>query len=150
MDNKERLKQEIKSASDISFYAMQRIDLLVISVSGAGIYGCWDVVKFLKDKDVCYNACILQISASLFLATIIFNFIGQWCSYKCHTISEYISECKLNELEYNTPDHYKNEIIEKECVSKIYNKIVKITNSISLISLFIALILFSVFIFRWV
>lgn len=80
---------------------MQRIDLLIISVSGAGIYSCWDILKFLAEKKLTSDLTMLRISGFLFLFTIILNFIGQWSSFQANSKDEYSKRLEIDEIEKN-------------------------------------------------
>lgn len=148
MTDKETIKSEIKSAGDIAFYAMQRIDLLIISVSGAGIYGCWEILKFIKTEKITVDLTLIKMAGVLFLSTIIINLIGQWTSYKANSKEEFIGRLKLDEVNQNNIGGHKEPISEAECLKNIYTYIVNKTNTISLIALFAGLILMSVFISR--
>jgi hypothetical protein len=145
---KERLQSEIKSASDYSFYAMQRIDLLVISVAGAGIYACWDILKYIFEKLPKADITLLKFAGFLFLSTIILNFIAQWTSYKANSGDEFSKRMQLNEIERNQPDCHKDNIAKSDKITERYSTAVKITNAGSLIALFIGLVLFTTFIYH--
>ncbi len=118
MDNKDNAKQYL-------LYAMQRIDLLLISISGAGIYGGWEIFKYVKDRSPLQNFCLLEISQILFLVTIVLNFLAQWFSYNTHW----------------------NEIIGKEQIRDLYSKWVVRLNTVSTITFIGGLICISIFSF---
>lgn len=142
------LRAEIKTSHDIAFYAMQRIDLLIISVSGAGIYGCWDIIKFLNDEKLIpsANVCLLKISGFLFLLTIIVNFLGQWFSYKANIKDDYAKRTELQDIENDCVGHNKITIDTSRFFSDLYSKVVEYTNIFSLLFLISGLILLSSFI----
>src|ERR1035437_428464 len=66
------------------FYSVQRIDLLLISISGAGIFACWEIFKYMHEQKMAPCFCGLKISVTLFVTTIILNFISQFVSYQTH------------------------------------------------------------------
>lgn len=134
------------SAEANAFYAMQRIDLLIISVSGAGIYACWDVLKYVKSEKLC--ACLenLKVSGVLFLLAIIINFVGQWASYKANTKDEYINRLKIDELDEGVKDGHKSTIDDTKYWKEFYSDVVKVTNVISLLTLFTGLLILSFFV----
>lgn len=58
-------------------YGLHRLDLLIISISGAGIYACLETSKFLieQKKDL---IIAIEIPAFLFIIAIIANLISQF------------------------------------------------------------------------
>lgn len=68
-------------------YSIQRIDLLLISISGAGVYAGWDVFKYVHEHNIVVSFSLLKWSAGLFLVTIIINFFSQFTSF--HTNNNY-------------------------------------------------------------
>ncbi len=70
-----------KLAYQNMFYSIQRIDLLIISISGAGIYVCFEAIKYLRTNNLCSSVWI-KVAGALFLFAIIVNFISQLTSYK--------------------------------------------------------------------
>lgn len=74
--------QARKEKFDSSLYAMQRIDLLLISISGAGLYAIWDIFKFLKTPTAnTVDPLLITWSALLFVLTILVNFFAQLLSF---------------------------------------------------------------------
>jgi hypothetical protein len=125
-------------------YSMQRIDLLIISVSGAGIYICLQILQFIHEKALKVNTLSLKFTGCLFVASIIVNFIGQWCSYKANNYQYEITESKIYDIE-NKVDRSNNRSA-LVCYSSIYNKINNISNIISTSSMLVGLVLIIVFI----
>ncbi|MHA7843821.1 MAG: hypothetical protein ACX93I_10910 [Winogradskyella sp.] len=58
------------------FYSIQRIDLLIISISGAGIYVCLETLKYLNENCIQHNL-LVKVSGIFLLASIVLNFISQ-------------------------------------------------------------------------
>jgi len=80
--NNERLRERYKLCYDGWFYAVQRIDLLVISICGAGVYVVLETLKYVVDKTPVVqkyldNLWMIKLSGLLFLASIIVNFVSQ-------------------------------------------------------------------------
>jgi len=63
------------------FYSIQRIDLLIISISGAGIYLCLETLKFMFAQKMEVSIS-LKVSACFFVAAIAVNFFSQFFSYR--------------------------------------------------------------------
>ncbi|MES2381997.1 MAG: hypothetical protein V4538_13205 [Bacteroidota bacterium] len=59
------------------FYAIQRIDLLIISISGAGIYVVLETLKYSIEKTLS-NVWQIKGAGILFVAAIVINFLSQF------------------------------------------------------------------------
>jgi hypothetical protein len=78
-----RAKDRQKLSWEGMFYSIQRIDLLIVSICGAGIYVCLETIKYLSDK--CQDISLLvRISGGLFLFGIIINFLSQIFGYNAN------------------------------------------------------------------
>lgn len=89
MDYYKNRKQESSNGID---YSIERIDLLIVSISGAGIYVCLETLKYINDNNMTPSS-LVKIGGGLFLGAIILNFISQhfgrkanehdynWCEY---------------------------------------------------------------------
>ena len=106
-------------------YSVQRIDLLLISISGAGIYAGWELFKYIKLSNHAVNFNLLVASELLFLFAIITNFLGQWAAYKTHL----------------------NELVEKPDLRDFYNAFVYRFNNTSIFFMITGLFCLSIFIF---
>lgn len=73
------------------FYSAQRIDLLIISVSGAGLYASFEILKFFGQHKL-YSIYIDDISPPvtwagiLFVVAVILNFCSQWSAYNANAL----------------------------------------------------------------
>lgn len=115
------------------FYSIQRIDLLIIAISGGGIYVCLETIKFLSEKDLELN-CLIKISGFFFLASIITNILAQVFGQLSNEQDYLMCESKLDE---DPP-----ELINKyDSMSELYSKITKTLNHISIFILFTGLVL---------
>jgi len=88
MDTKElETKEYVKDLSNRNwdFYklASQRLDYLVVSVSGAGIYICLELMKYLNDNGICITNCI-KLSGLSFAVAIILNFCSQFFVFNAY------------------------------------------------------------------
>ncbi len=90
----ESTKERQKLAWEGLFYSNRRIDLLLVSISGGGIYACLETVKFLSEKDASVH-WLIWISASSFLFTIIVNFIGQFVGKKANHYDYLYCDAKI-------------------------------------------------------
>ncbi|NHN26369.1 hypothetical protein FIA58_011825 [Flavobacterium jejuense] len=88
------------------------MDLLIISISGAGIYSCSELGKYLIDKNIVISGW-LKLSAALLVISIISNFISQWLASRTHH-EDYCS--LLSQL-----DDEHDEKCSKEEIISFYN-----------------------------
>lgn len=92
----DRIKERQKLSWQGVFYGVQRIDLLIISISGAGIYVCLETLKYARDNSLDHSM-LIKISGFILLLSIGFNFVSQiygkksnyydylWCEEKLNT-----------------------------------------------------------------
>lgn len=77
------IKERQKLVWDSLFYSVQRMDLLIITISGAGLYAISEVIKFFLQQKL-QIPCLIKIAAVLFVISIITNFLSQYYSSKTH------------------------------------------------------------------
>lgn len=130
------------------FYSIQRIDLLIISISGAGIYVCLETLKFLTDSKIEVNV-IVKISSVFFLLAIIVNFLSQIFGYKANENDYLMCQTEI-ESDFNPNDTQKTEIEKFDKNSDCYSILTNWFNYVSMLLMFIGLIMlmtYFVFIF---
>ena len=146
---RESIKDRQKIVWDSLFYTNQRMDLLIITISGAGIYTCGEVSKYFIEKKLPISN-ELKIAASLFVLSIIVNFISQWFAGKTH----YFDYCSIvYQLDDEIDDSIPKEEIESHIIkrkeqidhfenkSDIFNKWTLRCNNSSILLMFSGLIL---------
>ncbi|KVV16364.1 hypothetical protein [Flavobacterium sp. TAB 87] len=116
-----------KQSWDGMFYSIQRIDLLIISICGAGIYVCLETIKHLSaNKDFCTCTCFIKISAGMFLVGIILNFLSQQYGYKANYESYLMYDCEVEVDEIKSLETITKEkkelLLKLDCDSKDYDK----------------------------
>ena len=121
------------------FYSLQRIDLLIISISGAGIYVCLETVKYLMDKDQDVDS-LIKFSGGFFILSIIVNFLSQWFGFKTNEQDYLMCEAEIKKKKKTVIDAYDKS-------SDFFNKWTNRMNAASMACLFIGLILISIFFF---
>jgi hypothetical protein len=122
----EDLRKHSETALNYSFYSMQRIDLLIISVSGAGIYLCLEILKYIHDNKLSGHSCYFKFIGLLFMLSIILNFISQWGSYYANIYDSKSTKQVIYDAENDTDS---KEIIAKyDLYAESYNSFTKITN----------------------
>lgn len=129
-----------KRVWDALFYSHQRMDILIISISGAGIYTSLEAIKYLNDKQIPINGC-LKYGAIAFLLAIISNFIAQklsshvsMCDYQIYDIDVVCDEEGIDKTQY------KKLIKKLNKKSKKTEKENKAFNRISIVLMFVGLL----------
>jgi len=109
----DRIKERQKLSWQGVFYSIQRIDLLIISISGAGIYVCLETMKYIRENSLS-DSNLIKVSGLLLLISIILNFVSQlygrksnyydylWCDEKLDLDGEPTAEQTANIEKYDT------------------------------------------------
>lgn len=118
------------------FYSEQRIDLLIIAMSGAGIYVCLETIKYLSSNGKNIEI-LLKLPGCFLLGAVICNFIAQLLSRIANKHDYLMCLCVDDQNDCDAKIHDKK--------SEIYSKAVSITNLISMISMFIGLTLLLIY-----
>lgn len=153
---RESIKDRQKLVWDSLFYTNQRMDLLIITISGAGIYACGEISKYFLEKKQPISDDI-KLIAFLFVLSIIVNFISQWFASKTHafdycSIILQLENYKLKDFpsakDYEKKiKETKENIDEYESKSEKFNKYTISSNNISILLMIAALIYFMFFLF---
>jgi len=102
-----------KQSWDGMFYSIQRIDLLIISICGAGVYVCLETIKYLAStKTECKCLYLIKFSALFFLIGIILNLISQQFGYKANQHSYLMYDCEV-EIDEIKAKNDQQELVEK-------------------------------------
>lgn len=141
----ENLKEGRKNAYTGWFYAIQRIDLLIISISGAGVYVTLESLKYTFEKDI-QNVYLLKIAGVLFVLAIITNFFSQYFGKEANEYHIRMCSAKLKADEPPT-DMQETEIKNLDRRSEMWDNLTNWSNYLSAILMAIALIAEIVFFF---
>jgi len=128
----ERIKERQKRSWQGMFYTVQRLDLLIISISGAGIYICLEALKFLKEQKLPEHN-LIKVAGFVLLFAIIFNFVSQILGYWANYYDYLYCDEKLEEI----PN--ESDLKKFETNSDCYNKWNKYFNLASAIIMFFGL-----------
>jgi hypothetical protein len=136
-------------------YSVQRIDILIISISGAGIYTCFEIMKYVASDAIMkpYLSRIntpFKVVGVLFVLSIISNFISQWCAYKGSSYALESTKSDIydweNKSDGEEQENKNNTTSTSEKTANIYNKITLKTNFISALLMIFGLLGLIVFI----
>ncbi|MBN2867817.1 MAG: hypothetical protein JXK08_04025 [Flavobacteriaceae bacterium] len=134
-----KIKERQKLSWEGMFYSIQRIDLLIITICGGGVYVCLETIKYLSDKQMEINI-LIKISGSLFILGIIINFLSQIFGYKANKQDYLMCQTqidagdKINKKEKSLIDYYDRS-------SESFSKLTDRFNYISMGLMFLALII---------
>jgi len=148
MDEIEEIKERRKLSYDGLIYSIRRIDLQVVSISGAGIYICLETIKYLKENNLESNLAI-KASGLLLLLAIIANLVSQIAG---RLSNKYDYLMCLTKIEVNNKPNKeeKKEIKKYDDLSEKYESGTNIlTNASVLLMLFgvVLIVIFFLFIF---
>lgn len=100
-DFRNKIEKHIEHLRLVKYYSIQRIDLLIISISGAGVYTCFEIMKYIDNNPVLKTAHGFNVpfkwSGLCFIFAIIVNFVSQWTAYQGSSIALDSSKLELEE-----------------------------------------------------
>ena len=117
---KEEAKERKILSNEGMFYSMQRIDLLIISISGAGIYVCLEAIKYLTDKKIDISF-LIKLSASFFLVAIFLNFLSQLSGFYSNKQDFLMCQAKIQEEEEKKIVSYDKKSDKYDTYTKYFN-----------------------------
>ncbi|MEQ9377924.1 MAG: hypothetical protein RIG68_22240 [Imperialibacter sp.] len=120
------------------FYAIQRIDLLIISICGAGIYVILETLKFSKTNPL-ESLTLIKGAGALFVLSIVVNFISQFTGKSANEMDMKMCQAKLDAGQKPNKKQAK-EITKCDDLADIYTKWTNALNLISMITMLVALI----------
>lgn len=119
-------------------YSVQRIDLLIIAISGAGIYIALESLKYCLEHHI---ACTAPIKSSglIFILSIIFNLSNQFAGKLAnkHDMFYWGDRLKKDESEANN----------ENTLADLYSNISNVLNWISVSFMVLGLIIFTTYFF---
>jgi len=120
-------------------YSAQRIDLLIITVSGAGVYVILETLKFSIANKM-ESLWMLKVSGILFVITIVINIISQRFG---HTTNIYDYKWCDSKLKAQTPPTEEELMVitAHDKKARIYNNYTNWSNTSCLATMFVALFL---------
>lgn len=145
--DKKRLSEKLNHRKQLTLdninYSLHRLDLLIISISGAGIYACLETAKFIveKGKTIMFE---IQFPTLLFVVAIVANLISQYTGYLSNKYDYCMCEKQIN-CKSEIDELSKREIKNFDSKSQIFDNITNWLNIISLALLILGLIFLMIF-----
>lgn len=122
-------------------YGLQRLDLLIISISSGGIYTCLEMIKFLVEHNFCsYTVGTFKYPSILFIIAIVANLISQYTGYKSNEFDYLMCDEHIYCNGKEKDEVSQSQIDKLDKKSENYNKITNFLNLSSLILLILGLI----------
>ena len=129
------------------WYAIGRIDLLIISISGAGIYSCFEIIKFMYSNKIESEFLMLKIAGALFVFSILLNFISQFASEYSNDKNAIYNNKKFNDLTSDDKQTEEKTYNTLECKMDLSDNVVKYSNRISSFTMLVGVALVTTFLF---
>lgn len=131
----------LKSTKENISYSQKRTDLLIISISGGGLYVLLETLREFKTGNVdIENINILIVSGVILLTGIVINFISQITSYHANRYEEEYINLELNKICEKKKKKKKLITIEQKEADKENRKFNKATNILNYISIILMLL----------
>ena len=134
-----------KTSEEREFYSIKRIDILIISISGACIYIMFEIFKFINspENEILANTLILKMVGCFASIAIMLNFFSQFTGYHANKKESEYSNERIDEIE-NSKNNSKamNEIDKKV---NLYNKLTDLFNKLSALAMIVSVILLVIF-----
>ena len=125
------------------WYAIGRIDLLIISISGGSIFFIFELIKYVKEQNSCPDYTLAKIAGLSFMLAIILNFVSQIFGMKANKSDA--KYCKgMMEIERKKTVS-EMEIGGHRSLASSYSKAVNACNIMSYITMAIGAILIMIF-----
>ena len=137
-NKKELAKERQKLSWEGMFYSSQRMDLLIVSLSSAGIYVCLETIKHLSNNEACISLW-LKFSGVFFLFSIMINFFSQIFGYKANEKDFLMCQVEI-ETDEKMSKKEKAELKKYDLSSIKFSKLTDMFNYISIALMFFGLI----------
>lgn len=151
-DNKEECNEWSKHLTETKenlLYSGRRMDLLIITICGAGIYIVFETLKAIKIDGLQVDLPllnILKLSGVFLLISIISNFLSQQSSYRANKYEEEYTRLRINSLKGEKIDLIRYEKVDQLSIN--YDRVTGFLNKTSVVLMIFGLLLLARFSFR--
>jgi len=143
----QRWQKNKERALTNKWYAIARIDLLIVSISGGGIYIIFELIKYFYQAHLTMSTTPIKYAALFFTFAIITNFVSQFFGSSANNLN-----AKFSNIEFK---HAIGEQEKDMCDLKILqdkidtaDKWVNIFNVMSVCAMFVGIIILVVYNFN--
>lgn len=140
----EQLKEKQKLSWEGMFYSAQRIDLLIVSISGASLYAILEATKYLAENDRDTDS-LLKVAGTFFVLSILINLYSQVMGHKANEKDFLMQEMKIRD--YEKPEEDKESIESYDKSAESYSRWTERMNHLSLCLLSAGLLCLLIFYF---
>ncbi|WP_405250352.1 hypothetical protein [Dokdonia sp. Asnod3-C12] len=134
----EMWNNHINNVNENINYSMRRMDLLIITLCGGGLFVLFESLKELKQSEnLIQFKSIIFLSGIFFLISIILNFLSQLSSYEANIYEVKYAQLQLKDIGHKTLD--KGEKKSSEEFDKKKNKYDMKTKYLNLFSVLLML-----------
>lgn len=136
------LKERQKLSWEGMFYSTQRMDLLIISISGGGIYAALEALKYLQDYPLllCKSTVLIKAAGIFLLFSIIANFISQYFGHKSNREDWLMTDCELEGVLKKKTLEIKASIKAHDKKAEKFTKLTRYTNNTSMMLMIVGLL----------
>lgn len=135
---RELKKERFKQSFQLWAYSVQRMDFLIISICGAGIYSCLETLKYAFENNI-NNTWALKLSGGLFIISIAINFISQLTGKKANYYDMIFCETFIESSLPEPTEEEKSEINKFDEYAEMYSVITRKLNVTSIILMLVAI-----------
>jgi len=136
--------EHLNNTRERTNYSIRRMDLLIISICGAGIFIIFQTLKEFKIGHVkIEDSTLLLISGLCFLIAIISNFISQKTGFYSNDNEEKFISLELKKIQGKKIDNCEQEKYDNNVVK--FNKVTNILNITSIFLMLTGLVLLAIF-----
>ncbi len=132
-----------RSSNNVS-YSIGRIDLMIISISGAGIYIIFETLRFLIENSIEMNLALIKLAGCSFAVAIVVNFASQWFAYWANKEEENWTEEIIREISKH-PEFNQQLMDQHEATSSKLGRIVRILNVSATVAMLFGMVILVVF-----
>jgi hypothetical protein len=142
----ESWREHYSLAKEREHYSITRIDLLIISISGACIYIVFQILQFLNSPsadNLCQSTILLKLSAIVSVFAIATNFVSQITGYLANKYEALYSQRTIDQLIRDMEDESELTPIDKK--ERCFSKWTHILNIMSAVIMTIGIIMLVIY-----
>lgn len=126
------------------FYSIQRVDLLIVSISGAGLYVCLETLRFFNDA---FPELIgsVKFAGLFFVLSIVSNLLSQFTGKSANDFDYRMCKAIVSQKKDELRDDDCAKIAVLDHKAEVFTSWTNRLNLISLLSLFAGLIMTMIF-----
>jgi hypothetical protein len=141
MNYKKQTMEEVRERREFTHrgmvYSAQRLDILIVSICGAGIYIYFELLKYLLKEELCGH-WVVSAFGIFFTFGLCFNFLAQWLAARTHYYDYLYCQQRIECKDKPNKEEQDNINISDNKSNK-YDKLRHYTDGISMGLMFLGL-----------